>query len=70
MPCLPLVGKQFGESILGVIAEALEKIAQVGERIDVEPLAGSDKAGQHGGGPSPIIAAQERPISPTYRDSP
>jgi hypothetical protein len=64
-----MIGKQFGESILGVIADALEEIAQVGKRIDVEPLAGGDEGREHGSGPSPFIAAVKHPILSTHRDS-
>jgi len=52
-----------------VVADACEEIALVGERIDVEPLAGHDKVGQHGGGPSPVVAAQKHPVFSTSRHS-
>ena len=69
-PCSqPLVGEQFGQSLLGMAADAFEEIAQVGKRIDVEPLAGGDEAGQHGGGASTLVAAVEHPILSTHRDS-
>ena len=45
-----------------MLADAFEEIAQVGERIDMEPLAGRDETGQHGGSPSPVVATQEHPI--------
>jgi hypothetical protein len=32
--------------VFGVSADALEHIAQVGERIDAVPLAGGDETGQ------------------------
>lgn len=53
----PLVGKQLCESALRMAADALEDVAQVGERVDTEPLVGGDKAGQHCSRPSPVIAA-------------
>ncbi len=53
---------------MGMAAEAFEDIAQVGEGVDTEPLARADEAGQHGRGPSSVVAAQKRPISSTYSD--
>ena len=66
---LPVIGKQFGKVVFGVITDACEEIAQVGERIDVEPLAGRDEAGQHGSGSSPVVAAQKHPVFSTYGNS-
>jgi len=50
----PLVGKQFGESALRMGTDAFEDVAQVGKRIDVQPLAGGDKAGQQGRRPPAV----------------
>jgi hypothetical protein len=46
-------------------ADASEEAAEVGKGVEAEALAGGDQAGQHGGGPSPLIAASRfgrRPI--------
>jgi len=49
-------------------ADAFEDVAQVGERIDVEPLARGDEAGQHCRRPSAVVATKEEPVLPSHRD--
>ena len=40
-PCSsPLVGKQLGQSALGMSADVFKDVAQIGKRIDVEPPRG------------------------------
>src|ERR1035438_8998245 len=69
-PCSqPLVGEQFAQSLLGMATDAFEDVAEVGKGIDVEPLAGGDEAGQHGGGAPTLVAAVEHPILSAHRDS-
>ena len=65
---LPEIGKQFGQAAGRMGADALEHIAQVGEGIDVEPLAGGDEAGQDRGGAAALVAAEERkrPVNPSF----
>jgi hypothetical protein len=49
-------------------AEALENVAQIGKRIDVELLAGGDEAGQHGRRPPAVVASEEEPVLASDRD--
>ena len=48
-------------------ADLFEDVPQVGEGIDSQPLAGCDETGQHGGGPSFVIATQKHPVLPFHR---
>ena len=48
---------------MGLAAYAREYIAQVGEGIDMMPLASRDEASQHRRRSSTVVAAQERPIA-------
>lgn len=40
-------------------ADPLEDVAQVGERIDIEPLARGDEAGQDSRSPSAVVASKK-----------
>ena len=50
-------------------ADASEEIAEVGERVQAEPLAGGDQGGQHSSGSSPVVAAIKHPILAAHGDS-
>jgi hypothetical protein len=50
-------------------ADVFKDVAQIGQRIDVEPLAGGDEAGQHGRRPSAVVASEEEPVLASDRDS-
>ena len=50
---------ELGDRIIG---DALEHIAEPGERINAEKLAGSDKAAEHGCGLTSVIATEEGPV--------
>lgn len=69
-PLLPLVGKQFAKAGLRMAADTHEEVAQVGEGVDPQTLASGDQAGQHCGGPTPIVAAQEHPVFSFMRTFP
>jgi hypothetical protein len=45
-----------------MIPDPFEGIAQVGERINVKPLASSNGTGQLGSGPSPVVVAAKDPV--------
>ena len=47
--------------------DALEHIAQIGERIDVVALAGGDQAAQYCRRVSAVVAPKERPVATTHR---
>lgn len=49
-------------------ADAFEDVAEVGEGIDAEPLAGGNEAGQHCRGPSAVVATKEKPIFSSHGD--
>ena len=66
---LPVVGKQFGQAVVRVRADACEDVAQVGERIDAESLASCDETAEHRGGAAAMVAAIERPVAATDRDA-
>ena len=66
---LPLIGEQFGQAALGMITDAGEDVAQVGEGVDRHSLAGGDQTVQNRRRATAIVATQEGPISPTYRNS-
>ena len=59
---LPFIGEQLADLILGMGADAFEDIAHVCEGIDVEPLAGGDKAGQDGRGLSAVVTPIKHPV--------
>lgn len=64
LPCShPRVGKQFRESAFRMAADAFEDVAQIGKRIDAEPLACGDEAGQHRRRPSAVIASKKHVFS-------
>jgi hypothetical protein len=42
--------------------DALEDVAQAGEWIDAQPLAGGDEAVEHRRGPAAVVAAEQRPV--------
>ena len=50
-------------------ADASEEVAEVGERVHAEALAGGDQTGQEGGGLSPVVATIKHPILSAHRDS-
>jgi hypothetical protein len=50
-------------------AEACEDIAQVGEGVDGQSLAGRDQTAQNRRCPAAVVTAQESPVPSTYRDS-
>jgi hypothetical protein len=52
-----------------MITDAGEDVAQVGEGVDRHSLAGGDQTVQNRRRATAVVAAQERPISPTYGDS-
>ena len=54
----PLVGEEFGQSALGVSADALKQIAQISEGIDTESLRSRDEAAEHGGGAPAVVATR------------
>jgi hypothetical protein len=56
------------ETFGGMGADALEDVAKVGERVDMESLAGGDEAGQDGGGLPAFIAPEEEPVVPSDGD--
>jgi len=64
--CLPLIWQELGEPAGGVGTDAVEDIAQIDERIDVEELAGGEEAGQDGGRPASGVAAEEDPVLATH----
>ncbi len=66
---LPLIGEQFGQAALGMITDAGEDVAQVGEGVDRHSLAGGDQTVQNRRRATAVVAPQEGPISPTYRNS-
>jgi hypothetical protein len=66
----PVVREEFLEPFGWVGADALEYIAEVGERVDLESLAGGDEAGQDGGGSPTVIAAEEQPVLPSESHCP
>ncbi len=68
--CLPLVGEQFGQAALGMITDAGEDVAQIGEGVDRRSLTGGYQTVQYRRRATAIVATQEGPISPTYCDSP
>src|SRR2546426_9721958 len=69
-PCdHPLVGKQLGDSVLRMGADAFEDVAQVGKRIDAESFARGDEAGQDRRRPPAVVAPIEHPVFATNRDS-
>ena len=49
-------------------ADAFEDVAQVGKRIDVEPLACDDEAGEDNCPPPPVVAFKEEPVLASDRD--
>ena len=44
----PVVGEEVVEAVNGMGADAVEDVAEVGNRVDLESLAGSDEAGEDG----------------------
>ena len=49
-------------------AEALEDVAQTGNRINVEPLACGIEAGQHARRPPAVVASKGEPVLASDRD--
>ena len=43
-------------------ADAVDHVAEVGERVDVRELAGSDEAVDHGGSLRAVVGAGEHPV--------
>ena len=68
MHYLPLVGEEFGQSALGVSADALQQIAQISEGIDTESLRSRDEAAEHGGGAPAVVATIKHPVLSSHRD--
>ncbi|MDP2895892.1 MAG: hypothetical protein Q8Q12_04945 [bacterium] len=53
----PVIGEEFLEAVHGVGADAVEDIAEVCERVDLESFARRDEAGEDGGGSPAVVAA-------------
>jgi len=66
----PVVGEEFVEAVDGMGADALEDVAKIGERINLESLTRGDEAGEYGGGSPTVIATEEQPVFPSDGDSP
>ena len=49
-------------------ADALEYVAQVGERVDAESLAGGDEASQRSRCPPAVVASEKEPVLASDRD--
>jgi hypothetical protein len=64
------VGEEFLEAVDGVGADAVEDLAKVGKRFDLESFAGRNEAGQDRGGSSAVIAAEEEPVLSSDGNSP
>jgi hypothetical protein len=58
----PVVRKKFLEPFRWMGADAVEDIAEIHERVDLEPFAGLDEAGEDGGGSAAVVAAEEEPV--------
>jgi hypothetical protein len=58
-----VVGEEIVEADHSVGADAVKDVSQVGERIDVEPFAGLDEAGESRGGLSAVVAPEKEPVS-------
>ncbi len=59
---LPVLRQQFRQPVHGMSGDTGQHVAQVGERIQLMPLAGGDEAEEDGGRVSAIIRAGEQPI--------
>jgi hypothetical protein len=46
----------------GVVADASQYVAEIGERIEFVSPGGGDEAEQHRGGRSAVVAAEKRPV--------
>jgi hypothetical protein len=62
----PDVGKQVGKAVGGEFGQASQRVAQVGPRVDAEPLAGADHRVKDGGRPAALVAAGEQPDGMTF----
>ena len=67
MRYLLLVGEEFGQSALGVSADALKQIAQISEGIDTESLRSRDEAAEHGGGAPAVVATRTFAVEGSLR---
>src|SRR5947208_8091971 len=65
----PLVGEQFGQLVLRMLADAFEEIAQVSEGIEAKPFASRDEAGEHGRRAAAAVATVKHPVLASYRDT-
>ena len=64
-----MIGEQVWQAAGGVGADPVEHVAEVGERIDVEPLAGGGEAGEDGGGAAAAVATVPEPVLPPDGDA-
>src|SRR5215471_15576487 len=67
---LPVMGKQFLDSVDGVLRDSREHITEPGERFYGIALAHRDEAQQHGRRLAASVAAEERPVATAHGDIP
>lgn len=67
---LPVVGEKLSDALGRVEADPTEDVAQVGEGIDVMPLASCDNAAEDRCGAASVVAPEEEPVGPAYGDAP
>lgn len=67
---MPVVREEIVETAHGMGADAVEDVAEIGQGVDLESVAGGDEAGEDGGSSPPFLAAEEEPILSSNSDSP
>jgi hypothetical protein len=65
---LPAVGKEVVELVVGMGTDSREQVTEVGERFDVQTLAGGDQAGKDGSRSPAVVAAVKEPVVPSNHD--
>jgi hypothetical protein len=66
----PAVRQQFGQAGDGVGGDAGQYVTQIGEGIDLMPLAGGDEAKEGGGGPAALVRTAKEPVLASQRHPP
>jgi hypothetical protein len=57
-----LIGKQFGQAFVRMVADACEEVAQVSKGVKAESLRSRDETAEYGGGAPAVVATIKHPV--------
>ena len=59
---LPSLGRQSGQAVPGVVAQACEEVGQVSERIEGQSCGGGNQGSEHGRRADSVVAEVKHPV--------